>query len=827
MPQLVKKRRSGWAVLAAGALVASLLAVGATPAAAESENADVAPSWTACLGDALDAAGFEDVSMGGSHYDNINCLAHYGITTGRMGGTEFAPRANVTRSQMALFLSRAAAAAGIDLGDSTGQDFTDLGDTGADRVDAISRLVNSGVMSGRTATTFDPEGHVTRADMAEHLVALVAMARDDLERGDDLLYSFDDDVILDINGAPDGDSDRDIHDEDSGFFSDVYTMASAPTANAIYTAFELGITTGYSDGTFKPNRAVSRQEMASFIMRSMAHTNLRPAGLNGQRSGNSTDGYEIQISMRDADFAPVANARVDVFHTNWPAAAFEGDGSCVLYPFERVSDVQPSVNPCEIDPGDTVTDSDGNAAFSVAANGATPDDSDAVTVTCTVGVDGGAAGTYTIVGASTPIDADTTFYAWTGELTDEVSDDTDLTEITVTSLARPSRTAPTTPDHALIDGGLIKVNQSKAKFGEEVEYTLQLRAIIDNADGTTSVVNSAPDSSGNLYILTDERTRGSATDAFHLVSTPITPDENGMATFPIITQADLSAGPDDDVVVELTLTLAPNNTAEAGATGAFQDAGDNPFNSPLTDAQLATSDLELSITFSDDPAVDANHLITGSAISPWRDAPRIGSTSGNAVTVTLVDEYGDEVRGFSVRANSDLNVSGMDPLSLFSGVQYYTTNRSGQYTVGYSYIGGPATEVLTVVGDPTPADEDTTLAGHQSTDNVEATATVYWAGTGRLAGFDSAPVLAAEADNNRFVVNVDPDDTGPADVAPYVYRYDDVDSFTLDTNAVSMAEFERAITTVTAHQLTWSGYDPTRPIDRSIWDLTLACSGDN
>ena len=35
MPQLVKKRRSGWAVLAAGALVASLFAVGAAPAAAQ------------------------------------------------------------------------------------------------------------------------------------------------------------------------------------------------------------------------------------------------------------------------------------------------------------------------------------------------------------------------------------------------------------------------------------------------------------------------------------------------------------------------------------------------------------------------------------------------------------------------------------------------------------------------------------------------------------------------------------------------------------------------------------------------------------------------
>ena len=34
MPQLVKKRRSGWAVLAAGALIASLLAVAAAPAGA-------------------------------------------------------------------------------------------------------------------------------------------------------------------------------------------------------------------------------------------------------------------------------------------------------------------------------------------------------------------------------------------------------------------------------------------------------------------------------------------------------------------------------------------------------------------------------------------------------------------------------------------------------------------------------------------------------------------------------------------------------------------------------------------------------------------------
>ena len=42
-----------------------------------------------------------------------------------------------------------------------------------------------------------------------------------------------------------------------------------------------------------------------------------------------------------------------------------------------------------------------------------------------------------------------------------------------------------------------------------------------------------------------------------------------------------------------------------------------------------------------------------------------------------------------------------------------------------------------------------------------------------------------------------------------------------------MEEFERAITAVTAHQLSWTGYDPTRPIDRSTWDVSLSCTGTN
>ena len=95
-------------------MVASLLAVGAAPAAAQAlpidarTTAGALPDRSACLGPALEDTGFEDVAMGGSHYSNINCIAHYEITIGREGGTQYAPHANVTRSQIALFLSRMA-----------------------------------------------------------------------------------------------------------------------------------------------------------------------------------------------------------------------------------------------------------------------------------------------------------------------------------------------------------------------------------------------------------------------------------------------------------------------------------------------------------------------------------------------------------------------------------------------------------------------------------------------------------------------------------------------------------------------------------------------
>ena len=64
------------------ALIASLFAVGAAPAAALDEDSkqDHAPTMTACLGPALADHGFTDLGSLEATVPNINCLAYYGIT---------------------------------------------------------------------------------------------------------------------------------------------------------------------------------------------------------------------------------------------------------------------------------------------------------------------------------------------------------------------------------------------------------------------------------------------------------------------------------------------------------------------------------------------------------------------------------------------------------------------------------------------------------------------------------------------------------------------------------------------------------------------------
>ena len=308
------------AMLAALAIVGSILASAGPAGAQEGRSAEVLPRTSACVGAALDPFGFEDVAdLSDERLDAINCIAYYGVTMGRTA-TTFDPDSNVTRSQMALFLYRAAGAGGVDFtltADDPVAMFSDIGDLGAEWQEAIQALYGKGIMSGRdgsdraavgsaSSETFVPDDPINRAEMAVYLRNLVRVASPDLFDADGELLGV---ASLDQ-------------------FTDAHTTTPAAISDAIATVFELGITVGQSATTYDPPGFVRRSNMALFLTRTLAHTTARPAGLSVQQ-----DGTVLVVTLRDRRFQPVDTSRnefVDVFVADVDDAddAFDSDGSC-------------------------------------------------------------------------------------------------------------------------------------------------------------------------------------------------------------------------------------------------------------------------------------------------------------------------------------------------------------------------------------------------------------------------------------------------------------------------------------------------------------------
>ncbi|MGH9276477.1 MAG: S-layer homology domain-containing protein, partial [Acidimicrobiales bacterium] len=121
--------------------------------------------------------------------------------------------------------------------------FTDLGAEAVANREAILCLVATGLTSGTTATTYTPEGTVTRRQMALFITRLADLLND-LENGSTPLAALP---------TYDGTSD----------FDDV--AADDPGAAAIGQLSQADIVGGFSDGTFRPNDLVSRRQMAAFV----------------------------------------------------------------------------------------------------------------------------------------------------------------------------------------------------------------------------------------------------------------------------------------------------------------------------------------------------------------------------------------------------------------------------------------------------------------------------------------------------------------------------------------------------------------------------------
>ena len=259
-------------------------------------------------GDALEDFGFTDLGDLGDAARDIDCLAYYDITTGKTADT-FDPNSNVTREHMALFLYRAANAAGVDtMGGDGDADFGDIADLGEDRQNAIKALARNNILAGRSDMAFAPssDNHPRRDGGSPRRVA---QARQQ--------------PLFNADGSLKGVAELD-------HFADARAAVPRAVDSAISQAYELGITEGKADATFGSGDGVPRRHMATFIMRTLAHTNLRPAGVSIQRDvGADGPTKAIRISVRSADLVPVSNVRVDAF---WIAAdrvdEVFADGAC-------------------------------------------------------------------------------------------------------------------------------------------------------------------------------------------------------------------------------------------------------------------------------------------------------------------------------------------------------------------------------------------------------------------------------------------------------------------------------------------------------------------
>lgn len=582
-------RRVAWLV---AAVLTVLLGISILPASAWNGEADEPALYTACVGRALDDAGFTDIRRyPAATREAINCLAHYAITLGTTRGT-FSPEAPVRRSHMALFLTRAAGPAGIDLPRPSARpahEFTDVEGLSIRTREAIDQLIQLGITKGKTRSTFNPHGVVTRRQMVV------------------FLYRF-----LDL--APVGPGGIDIEDAlpDDRHFEDLGDLPHS-VYEAVRTLFEMGVVEGTSRTTFSPGRPVTRAEMALAITRMLGHTNARPAGITMQTDGVVVDAEadaEVVISIRDRWHRPVPDELVDVFE--WPVPAtrrvdpFDAQGRC------EEDQVRASFgnDPCVIDQSDDTTDEDGNLEYDVF------------------------------------VDEDLALWAWSGDLRDRFDlDRTEYVSIEFTAVAPPDAFKVTDDMHP---------HAEKMRYGDSVTFTFQL---VDEDGRPVSREDE------EIEIRTEEMSNGQL--ARRTTKTYYT-NSGGEVTlrYPINRPryGDSNTESQLDVIVRESSGLRVDDKTTVGVLG------------------LAEEDV---LVWSRDAREPTTLVLSQTLVYHTAEA----SGGRNRVTATLVDQYGDPVRGETVHFRSDdsdgLGTDSTDPTVAKSNYRK-PTSRRGEATVSYS-----------------------------------------------------------------------------------------------------------------------------------------------
>ena len=750
-------RRSWLAVVGVLGLVGSLLVVGVLPAAgADDDVASHGATYSACVGAASVSVGFSDV-VGSFAEDSVNCLAHYGITTGRAGGM-FDPGAPVLRWQMALFMARAAGLAGIVLPVASDQGFSDVGGVFEAGRMAIDQVVELGIMSGVSSSEFGPDVGVSRASMAVILDAFLSQARlSSGALGGEVAPDYPDDVMLD-----------DVVFDDIG-------RVSVSEDSAIRRMFEVGVTLGTSDNKFSPGGLVTRGQMAVFIARMLAHTVARPAGLTLQvdkASVTEGESVDLAVSLRSADHMALPDEYVDLFSAAVVGDAFSADGSCSN---DVVLEVL-GIGPCEVTNGDEVTDPDGD------------------------------------VFVTHSLDASATVWAWSGDLGDEFDSDSTVTSSVRVVVAKAGGKLRVTDS--------LAENAGSVRFGERVVVTFQVVDAEGNPAAEKGVKvrvanHQTVESDGSTS--TSARTKVHETDAAGRVMLSFRQVDPRSGSDMLGDRAWLNLGVtlvDSDLVVDdktkLGMVGSSAGSDRASATVLWSDAASVLSSLKLSQSvsyheasvtgQGASNTVVATVTdqygdpmprvkvqfASDDPEGIGATKASGGALA-FYDASRLTLNENPPSTPTL---WGTHYVDF---------LEDVDPNRGLMGVSKWerTTSRLGLATFTYNRKSNDSSIETIVARVKAELDHPLALARSKdvrhedkwdarSGDVVADRVYHYW---GQEPGGDDAVsgrLIVADTDSNRLVL------AGGNNTVSLV-SYDSNDQFNSDDGAITLADFEKGL----------------------------------
>ena len=688
--------------------------------------------------------------------------------------------------------------------------FTDMGNSFA--ADAANCLAHYGISMGTgDGSTFTPQRAVTRLQMARFLARAAGPAGiDTMMAADQDLTDTDDsdantvaalgimaarsDGSFDPGGlvsrkdmavhiaaflskaivGPGGvDIDELTSDGDEGEsgaspFTDIDDV-SFRAHKAIRDIFELGVTGGTTATTFSPDNPVTRAQMAAFITRALDHTNARPAGITMQAKAAGVVGtdHTVSVSVRDDNHNPVPDALIDIIRSTSPDEAWDDDGMC-----KSAEVVGSGGTACTIDDTDFVTDPDGNSENAVVALDSDP-------------------GTNTV-------------WAWTGELGDEFDiNETDHVTAEIDAAKGATKVLVTSD---------MKKNATKLKFGDTVTYTLQ----VANEDGDpvakadvevtikARIEDTTPvlDSTGAVVVGSETALRPDD----RTTETKMKSDAAGRIEVSYKVD-DPDASKDQSDVVALTLTLT---AVDAGIPVDGEDSDTN------VDGVQVQKTAEWR-----DTASTPTTLTLGQA-TRYHTADTSKGVR-NTVTATLVDQYGDPVRGVkigfwqSADTVATATVSGLPrdattKVAVVDGtmITEKTTGRAGTVTLGYSRTGAAGTQTLRavyVVGcndfvtatcDDVSSSENLDLYSDNDADTTGAQGMEhYWAASlepsaGTAAATSTGvAILVADVENNTLVLGTD--------AAPTVVTYDGVnDRFEVGDDPVEIDGFNKGLARDTA-----------------------------